>query len=97
MADSDPMAAAILRLLSRHPEVLTPIAAGILVAAYAEYAHDSRSFSRKLGVAHALVIRECSTLAHDLGLVRLEDRKERSQRVFYALTDRGRDMVEEAS
>ncbi len=55
-------------------------------------ANDSRSFSRKLKVAHALVLRECVALAEEAELITLEDREDKSQRLFYILNDQGLDF-----
>lgn len=61
-----------------------------LLAALAEGAgHDTRSIARLFGVAHALVIREATSLSEELGLVATENRGDRSQRVFLSLTDAG--------
>ncbi|WBU61592.1 hypothetical protein [Paracoccus albus] len=68
---------------------LTPMGPLILAAAGLELALDSRSFARRFGVAHALVIRECTSLSDDLGLIKTECRGGRSQRLFYRLTSAG--------
>lgn len=73
---------------------LTPMGPLMLVAAELGLAHDSRSFSRRFGVAHALVIRECTSLSEDMGLIETEDRGGRSQRLFYRLTPAGQNMLE---
>ncbi|MBN8913316.1 MAG: hypothetical protein J0H65_14915 [Rhizobiales bacterium] len=50
---------------------------------------DSRSFSRILCFAHALVLREATDLAAR-ALVTVRDRNERTQRTSLALTEHGR-------
>ncbi|MEM0934524.1 MAG: hypothetical protein AAF646_12970 [Pseudomonadota bacterium] len=61
----------------------------ILAAVTLGAARDTRSLARVLGVAHALVIRECNSLGEELGLLEIEDRGDRSQRVFVSLSDTG--------
>ncbi|MEM9122034.1 MAG: hypothetical protein AAGB03_01825 [Pseudomonadota bacterium] len=95
--EDDPLTRTIVKLLEGSPGQLTPIGAGVLAAAHLGLARDSRSFARKLGLAHALVIRECVSLAEDLALLVIDDRSCRSQRVFYALSERGEALVTEAA
>ncbi len=76
-------------LVAQNPEELSALGAGVLAAAHLGLSNNSRSFAEQLGVAHALVLRECVALAEDHHLIRLEDRGDRSQRVFFALTERG--------
>ncbi len=83
-------------LLDRNPDRLSPLAAGVLAAAHVGLVRDSHSFAARLGVAHALVLRECVALADELHLIALEDREDRSQRVFYSLTTRGHEALAEA-
>ncbi|MTI01950.1 hypothetical protein [Roseibium sp. RKSG952] len=83
----------VTSLMAESPEHLSPIGAGVLVAAHFGVSSDSRSFASKLGVAHALVLRECVTLAEEHQLISLENREERSQRLFYSLTAQGHDLL----
>lgn len=76
---------------------LTPMGPLILAAAHLGIVRDSRSFARRFGVAHALVIRECVSLSEDLSLIETEDRGEKSQRLFFALTDKGRAIMNRPS
>ena len=64
---------------------LTPIGAGVLVAVRLGIG-DSRTFSRVLGIEHALVLREVTELA-ETGLLAITDRKQRSQKASFALTE----------
>lgn len=80
-------------LVDRAPEPPSFLGAGIMAAAALGLAEDSRSFARKLEIAHALVLRECVTLAEDLGLIEIDDRQDRSQRLFFKLSDLGRSRV----
>ncbi|WP_170560102.1 hypothetical protein [Ruegeria atlantica] len=83
----------ITGLLERNPDHLSPLAAGVLAAAHHGLSQDSRSFAAMLGVAHALVLRECVALAEDLRLIDLVDRHDRSQRVFFSLTEKGHNIL----
>jgi hypothetical protein len=69
---------------------LTPLGAGLLSALHLDVCHDSRTFSRLLGIAHALVLREISDLADDRGLLEVVSRNERTQRTELTLTGLGR-------
>lgn len=73
---------------------LSPLGAGIIAAAHLGIAKDSRSFARKLDLAHALVLRECTQLEGEAGFIFLDDRSHRSQRVFYDLTEAARALVQ---
>ncbi|MHC5233135.1 hypothetical protein [Brucella sp. LJL56] len=74
---------------------LTGLGAGIVAAAALEIASDSRTFSRLLGVAHALVLREISVLGQDHGYIRIRQRDLRTQRTRYELSALGQRLVEE--
>ena len=67
---------------------ISPLAAGIMVAIEMGIA-DSRSFSRQLGIAHALVLREISQLSGPEGLIRVTGRQAKTLRTSLALSDRG--------
>ncbi|MBB2674446.1 hypothetical protein CPT32_12205 [Rhizobium sophoriradicis] len=66
---------------------LTSIQAGLLVAAELNIATDSRSFARKLGIAHALVLRELNALAERDDTLEIVKRDPRTMRVFYRLAN----------
>jgi hypothetical protein len=68
---------------------LTPVGAGLLAALHLGVCSDSRSFSRILGIAHALVLREVTDLS-GRGLLSITSRNERTQRTAFALTADGR-------
>lgn len=94
MTPTDRFSRAVDALVADHPATLSALGAAILVGAHEGLAHDTRSFARRFDVAHALVIRECVSLASEHRLLTLDDRQERSQRLFYALTDEAQEMVE---
>ncbi len=76
---------------------LSPIGAAILAAIHFGIASDSRSFSLKLGVEHALALREITALSSpELGLLEIVSRNERSQRTLIALTGKGEELVSRA-
>jgi hypothetical protein len=79
------------------PDV-SPIGAAILAALHFGIADDSRAFSLKLGIEHALALREITALSNpEFGLLRVLRRDERTQRTFLAPTDIGRELVSRAS
>jgi hypothetical protein len=73
---------------------LSPIGAAILAALHYGIAKDSRAFSLKLGIEHALALREVTALSSaELGLLQVVSRSERTQRTSFALTDKGRNLA----
>jgi hypothetical protein len=64
---------------------LTSIQAGLLVAAELDIASNSRSFARRLGIAHALVLRELNALAERGDTLEIVKRDPRTMRAFYRL------------
>lgn len=72
--------------LERHDPLLTPIQAGLVVAAGLGIAGDSRSFARLFGLAHALVLRELTALA-DRDLLHIIKRDGRTMRSHFVLGD----------
>lgn len=75
---------------------LSGIGAAILAARALDLAQDSRSLARRLGLAHALVLRECQQLAQQPALIELDDPRDRSLRLFYRLSATGRRLIQEA-
>lgn len=68
---------------------LSPMGPLILATAWLEVAKDTRSFARQFELAHALVLREVTSLETDLGLLITDSRGERSSRVFFDLSAAG--------
>ncbi|ARM92508.1 hypothetical protein RHEC894_PE00485 (plasmid) [Rhizobium sp. CIAT894] len=64
---------------------LTTIQAGLLVAAELGIAHDSRSFARRLGIAHSLVLRELNALTERNGVIEIVKRDPKTMRMHYTL------------
>ena len=77
---------ALVERLEREDPLLTPIQAGLLVAAGLGLAGDSRTFARLLGLAHALVLRELTALT-DRDLLRVTKRDGRTMRTHFAPGD----------
>lgn len=86
----------VARLLVTEGSGLSPLSAGILAALDLGLARDSRTFARVFDVAHALVLRECTTLVEDLGFLSMIRRDERTQRLFPALTNTGQALLDMA-
>ncbi|AOF93809.1 hypothetical protein [Sinorhizobium sp. RAC02] len=80
--DVDRFLACVARLQAEAPR-LTAIQAGLLVAAHLGVAHDSRTFARKLGLAHALVLRELNVLAEQGALLHIQSRDARTMRTAF--------------
>jgi hypothetical protein len=79
-------------LLTRESPHISPLAAGIVVAVDLGIA-DSRSFSRALGVEHALVLREIAELSGPDGLITVTARNEKTLRTSLVLSARGAALV----
>ena len=79
-------------LLTRESPHISPLAAGIVVAVDLGIA-DSRSFSRALGVEHALVLREIAELSGPDGLITVTARNQKTLRTSLALSARGAALV----
>ncbi len=92
MCDGNRFETLITALIEQHG--LPSIGAGIVAAAYLGLAHDTRTFAKRLDLAHALVIRECVALSQDTALLDLENRGDLSQRIHYSLTPQGIAMIE---
>ncbi len=76
---------------------LSPIGAAILAAIHFAIANDSRSFSLKFGIEHALVLREVTALSSPpLEFLAIDNRSERTQRTHYSLTEDGKHLIARA-
>ncbi len=74
---------------------LTSVQAALLVAAEQAIARDSRTFSRIFGMAHALVLRELTTLIETRDLLHVTRRDERTMRLYYELAGGARAVIHE--
>jgi len=79
-------------LIETGADFMTELGPLILAAAKLEVAGDTRGFAHKFEVAHALVLREAQHLQDDLGLLELQDRSDKSGRLFFSLTAQGRSL-----
>ncbi|WP_182084125.1 hypothetical protein [Aureimonas sp. ME7] len=98
MSEADPAAeleALVARVAEAQPS-LSPIAAAVLAAIHLGLAADSRSFANRLGLAHALALREVGALT-EAGYLRIERRDAKTMRVFYALEPDGVGLLERAA
>jgi hypothetical protein len=81
-------------VISSADAALSPLGAAILAAMDFGIAKDSRTFSRKLGIEHALVLREITALSGEgLGVLKIARRNERTQRTEIALSEKGRHLL----
>jgi hypothetical protein len=92
--DSDVFMSRVDALLKRDALQISSLGAGIVVAIDMGIA-DSRSFSRALGVEHALVLREITNLSGPDGLVIVTGRQEKTLRSSLALSARGALLLSE--
>jgi hypothetical protein len=72
---------------------LSPLGAALLLAWHLGVAADSRDFARRLGVEHALALRELTILSEQLELVAITSRNARTQRTGYAPTVAGERLL----
>jgi len=84
--DADAYLAAVGQLQERD-NGLTALEAGLLVAAYANIARDSRTFARLLDIEHALVLRAVNGLAQRGGLLHIEKKDGRTMRTHFSLSE----------
>lgn len=82
--DSERFMALVADLRKGDPR-LSPLQAAIILAAEQGIAHDSRTFARVFGAAHALVLRELNLLAEQGERLRIVSRNARTQRTEYAV------------
>jgi hypothetical protein len=75
---------------------LSPLGSAILAAIDLGVAKDSRTFSRKLGIEHAIVLREVTALSNELGFLTVIARNDRTQRSELALSEKGRHLLSRA-
>ncbi|MBO0129730.1 hypothetical protein [Agrobacterium burrii] len=76
-------------------QALTATGASILLAIHLEIATDSRSIANRLGLAHALVLREIAALSPRFLLVTRRDA--RTQRSFLEATAEGQALAASSS
>lgn len=87
--------AAVERVQESSSQVLTATGAAILLAVYLNIAADSRSIANRLGLAHALILREITLLSPRF--VRVTKRDARTQRSFLETTEEGQALAAASS
>ncbi|MBS0268823.1 MAG: hypothetical protein JSS54_07575 [Proteobacteria bacterium] len=86
---------AVLALSTEEP-ALSQLGAAILAALHFGIAKDSRTFSRKFDIAHALVLREITALSEDVSFLRVVGRNPRTQRTEYAFSENALELLSRA-
>lgn len=87
--------AAVEQIQQASLSVLTATGAAILLAICQGIATDSRSIANRLGLAHALVLREIAALSPRF--VRVTKRDARTQRSFLEVTTEGQALAASSS
>ena len=83
--------AAVEKVAQGSSQALSATGAAILLAIHLDIATDSRSISNRLGLAHALVLREISALSPRF--VRVTKRDARTQRNWLEVTAEGQALA----
>jgi phage regulator Rha-like protein len=83
--------AAVTRLQESSAQALTATGAAILLAVCLNVAADSRSIANRLGLAHALILREITDLSPRF--VQVTKRDARTQRSFLEATEEGQALA----
>lgn len=87
---------AVSALTTEDPR-LSALAGAILAALHFGIAKDSRTFSRKFDIAHALVLREVSALSDDLDYLIVTGRNPRTQRTEFAPAEKAQQLLARAT
>ncbi|MDA5632901.1 MULTISPECIES: hypothetical protein [Rhizobium/Agrobacterium group] len=96
--DDEQSAAAFMAAVEQiegQSQELTATGAAILLAIHLDIATDSRSIANRLGLAHALVLREIAALSPRF--VRVTKRDARTQRSFLQATAEGQALAASSS
>jgi len=93
-ANAERFMAQVERIAVAQPH-LTRLQAALIAASLLGIAHDSRSFARLLGLAHALVLRELNALT-ETHLLEITRRDPRTMRAFYAAAPAAAGLLEAA-
>ena len=83
------------RIVERAPVPIDMIGASLIAGIHLNVGSDSRSLANKLGLAHALVLREITTLSDRFLTVTKRD--SRTQRSFLLLTPEGEALAQAAA
>ncbi|WP_313616976.1 hypothetical protein [Agrobacterium sp.] len=79
------------KMMETAPDGVDATGAALLAAIHLGIGADSRSLSKKLGIAHALVLREITALSGTYLTVTKRD--DRTQRTFVTLSPSGEEMT----
>jgi len=82
--------------LSSEEPALSQLGAAILAALHFGIAKDSRTFSRKIGIEHALALREITTLSDDAEYLTIVGKNSRTQRIEYAFSQNSLQLLSRA-
>lgn len=94
MTVEDDLVDIVNKITSRNIDGVSSIGAAILAAAELDVCSDSRRFARIFEIGHAVVIRECNSLAEETGFLNITARKESSQSLHYSLPAKATSMLE---
>jgi DNA-binding MarR family transcriptional regulator len=83
--------AAVEQIQQEASSAITATGAAVLLAIHQDIATDSRSIANRLGLAHALVLREIAALSPRF--VRVTKRDARTQRSFLEVTAEGQALA----
>lgn len=86
--------AVVEMIVQTAPVALDATGAAIIAGVYLGIGSDSRGLSNRLGIAHALVLREINALSGTL--LSVVKRDERTQRTWLELTEQGHKVVSDA-
>lgn len=86
--------AMVEKIMETAPAGIDTTGAALLCAIHLGIGSDSRSLSKKLGIAHALVLREITSLSEVYLTVTKRD--DRTQRTFLELSQLGKGVTEAA-
>ena len=95
MTTEDDLMDMVNKIIAQNSDNVSAMGAAILVATEREICQDSLSFARIFEVGHAVVIRECNSLAEEVRFLNIDGRKESSQRLKYSLTTEAKTMLEQ--
>ena len=87
--------AVVERIEKAAPVEIDATGAALIAAIHLGVGSDSRSLSNKLGMAHALVLREITALSDRF--LKLVKRDARTQRTFVELTEEGSALAQQAT
>lgn len=85
---------ALVSAIQGRDSSLSPLSAALTAAVFLDIAKDSRTFSRLLGVEHALVLREINFVGGSDAPLEIVSREARTQRTYFRLSMKGARFME---